>query len=267
MAPSEREKKAFASSLGPNAAAAGQSEVPERVAPQVFEVPEEVLNRESLLDTRAAQRLRTGKPQAISRVLLVGRYSVAPEALTEAARAFFDGRRDTDTFSGAILYYDGATYSSVVLMVLEASTTGLGAFLTSAVMEQLEASRVLGFSDDLGARAWPVFATASVKANSSSTELMEASAVHAALAGTALNCARLGRSLRELAAKEGEPERISSHLAAATELQPPALLLLSALDTEALFSVERYVALYVSPVRLQLPSEQVWPSQEFRLTY
>eukprot|EP01043_Picozoa_sp_COSAG02_P085442 COSAG02_NODE_23088_length_730_cov_1.389857_1_plen_120_part_10 len=120
MAPSQREQKAFAASLGPNAGAA-QSQAPERVAPQVFEVPDEVINRESLLDTRAAQRLRSGKTQAISRVLLVGRYSAEPEALTEAARTFFDGQRDSDTFTGAILYYDGATYSNVALMVLEAS--------------------------------------------------------------------------------------------------------------------------------------------------
>jgi hypothetical protein len=266
MAPSQREQKAFAASLGPNAAAA-QSQAPERVAPQVFEVPDEVINRESLLDTRAAQRLRSRKTQAISRVLLVGRYSAEPETLTEAARRFFDERRDTDTFTGAILYYDGATYSSVALMVLEASTAGLAAFLTSAAMQPLEASRVLGFSDDLGARAWPVFATASVKANSSSAELMEASAVHAELSSAALTCARLGRSLRELAANAGAPELISSHLAAATELHPPALFLLSALGTEALFSVERYVALYVAPIRLELPSERVWPSQEVRLTY
>lgn len=264
MVKSEREKKAFAASLGPNAAAPMQ-ETPERVAPQVFEVPDDVLNRQSLLDTRNAKRLHAGKTQSVSRVVLVGKYNVAADELTEAASSFFEGRSATDTFTGVILYYNGATYSSVAAVVLEAPMEGINAFLTSWATERFEDSRVISFSDDV-ARAWPVFATGSVTANSSSPDLMEESAVRSELCSIVLNCSRLGRSLRE-AAKASEPEQISRSLATATEWHPPALFLLSALGTNALFTVERYVGLYLSPVKLELPSEKVWPCQEVRLTY
>jgi hypothetical protein len=268
MAPkqTEREKKAFAASLETGRAGAS-ADAPERIVPQVFEPVD--INRESLLDTRTAHKLRAGKTASFSRVLVVGRYSVEPEALTEAMHEFFAANSGED-FTGAIMYYDGATYTSVACVTLEASTEGLEAFLTSPVATKVfEAARVVSFSDDLAARAWPVFGTAQIKSNSTSVELMEPADLRGALGRTALGCAKIGRSLRELAniGPSVEPEEISAQIAAASELQPAAHFLLSALGTETLFTVERYVELYVAPVKLDLASEKVWPSQEVRLTY
>ena len=63
------------------------------------------------------------------------------------------------------MFFDGASYSSVVFAVLEAPAEALEAFLTGEVAELLEQARVVCFSDDLAARAWPVLGTAAVSAS------------------------------------------------------------------------------------------------------
>jgi hypothetical protein len=110
------------------------------------------IHRESLLDTR------TGEPrEKISRILLVSRYSVDRQTLTEAIEKYC--LEDFEQWTGAFLYCDGTNYSKVVFVTLEASALGLQQFLVGAVAGLLDDARVISITDDLSARAWPGLVT------------------------------------------------------------------------------------------------------------
>jgi len=201
---------------------------------------------------------------SVARLLLVGKYSVEMDELTESVRGYMAGAAD-ETFTGALMFFDGSNYSKVVFLTLEASSEGLEAFMTGSGVGLFEEARVMGFSDDLAERAWAVFGTAVVNQSASSTELYERAELAAALGPALASCANLGRSLRDAA--EAEPEELSERIAAGTEFHPPALLLISVLGTEGVYTLERYCERYISGCKLDLASEKVWPSQELQLSY
>ena len=221
------------------------------------------ITRESLLDTRTEAKLSAGKTGKIARLLLAAKYEVEQDALTEAAQGFFAGVAD-EVFTGALMFFDGNGISKVVFLVLEASGESLEAFVTGPVADMLLEARVVGWSDDLNARAWPVFATAAISA-SSGPELMDAPELSAALGNVMINAAKLGRTLRDLA--EADAEDISAKIAEGSEFHPAANFLVSVLGTPTLFTLARYTQLFREPAKLDLASEKVWPTQELRLTY
>jgi len=206
----------------------------------------------------------TAQTGSVARLLLVGKYSVEMDEVTESVRGYMAGAAD-ETFTGALMFFDGSNYSKVVFLTLEASSEGLEAFMTGSGVGLFEEARVMGFSDDLAERAWAVFGTAVVNQSASSTELYERAELAAALGPALASCANLGRSLRDAA--EAEPEELSERIAAGTEFHPPALLLISVLGTEGVYTLERYCERYISGCKLDLASEKVWPSQELQLSY
>jgi len=221
------------------------------------------ITRESLLDTRSEAKLSAGKIGKTARLLLVAKYEVDQDALAEAAQGFFAGVAD-ETFTGALLFFDGSSYSKIVFVTLEAAGESLEAFVTSPVADLLLEARVISWSDDLNARAWPVFATAAINA-SSGPDMMEGPELNAALGDTMISAAKLGRSLREVA--EADAEEVSAKIVEGTEFHPSPNFLLSALGTPPLFTLPRYIELFLKPAKLDLASEKVWPTQELRLTY
>ena len=222
------------------------------------------IQRESLLDTRTEAKLSAGKTGSVARLALVAKYSVEPEALTEAAEAYFAGVAD-EKFTGSLLYFSGSSYSQVVYVILEASSVALEAFVVGPVVGMLEGTRVVGWSDDLGARAWPLFATATISSSTTSGDLLDAGELAGALPATLVGGAKLGRSLHEVA--EADAEDVSAKIEAGTEFHPSPTFMLSALGTPPLFTLERYLAMMIAPAKLDLASEKVWPTQELRLTY
>ena len=219
------------------------------------------IHRESLLDTRTEAKLSAGKTGSVARVALVAKYSCEPEALTEAAEAYFAGAAD-EKHTGAFLYFSGSSYSQVVYVILEASSVALEAFVAGSVAGMLEGCRVVGWSDDLGARAWPLFTTATLQSSTTSGDLMDAGELAGALPATLLGGAKLGRSLCDLAEDE-----VAAKITAGTDFHPAPTFMLSALATPPLFTLEKYLAMMIAPAKLDLASEKVWPTQELRLTY
>lgn len=221
------------------------------------------ITRESLLDTRSEAKSSAGKTGKIARLLLVAKYEVERDEVTEAVKEFFAGVAD-EVFTGALMFYDGAGYSKMVFLVLEARGESLETFVSGPVVDKLLDARVVSWSDDLNSRAWSLFATAAINAPSS-PELMDGAELNAALSDVMINAGKLGRSLRDLA--EADAEDISAKIAERSEFHAPANFLLSALGTSNLFTLARYVELYLQPAKLELASEKVWPTQELRLTY
>eukprot|EP01043_Picozoa_sp_COSAG02_P035315 COSAG02_NODE_2521_length_8609_cov_3.772503_4_plen_234_part_00 len=221
------------------------------------------ITRESLLETRGEAKLSAGKTGKIARLLLVARYEVEQGTMTEAAQGFFEGVAD-ETFTGGLMFFDGSGYSKVVFVVLEASSKSLEAFVTGPVSNMLLDARVLNWSDDLNARAWPVFGTAVIN-SPAGPDMMEGPELNAALGTVMINAAKLGRSLRDLA--EADAEDLSAKIAEGSAFHPAANFLVSALGTPTFFTLARYAELFLQPAKLGLASEKVWPSQELRLTY
>jgi hypothetical protein len=221
------------------------------------------ITRESLLETRGEAKLSAGKTGKIARLLLVAKYEVEHGALTEAAQGFFASVAD-EVFTGALMFFDGNGINKVVFAVLEASAKGLEAFVSSPVVAQLQGPRIVNWSDDFNARAWPVFGAASINA-SAGPDLMEKPELNEAIGSVMIQAAKLGRSLRDLA--EADADDISAKIAALSEFHPPANFLVSVLGTRTLFTLTRYTELFLGPAKLDLASERVWPTQELRLTY
>ena len=110
------------------------------------------IHRESLLDARVPSAAASAK---FARVLMVAKYSVGKDELTEETEKL----AADNGYTGAFLFFDGSTYSKVVLITLEADIFGLQRFMTGPVATAMLADvRVVSLSDDLSARAWPVFA-------------------------------------------------------------------------------------------------------------
>lgn len=112
------------------------------------------IQRDSLLRTRQAAQERAAP---LARAVLVARYSLEKEALTEAAAEWLGagGTSAGRACTGAFLFFDGSGYSKVVLVVLEGSSRDVEAFLGGAIAARLQDARVLCVSDDLAKRAWP----------------------------------------------------------------------------------------------------------------
>jgi len=116
------------------------------------------IHRESLLDARVPS---AASPK-VARVLLVTKYSVSKEELTEEVQEM----AADNGYTGAFLFFDGSTYSKVVLITLEADALGLQQFMTGPIATgMLTDARVVSFSDDLSQRAWSVFTVVSRTAN------------------------------------------------------------------------------------------------------
>jgi hypothetical protein len=221
------------------------------------------ITRESLLETRGEAKLSAGKTGKIARLLLVAKYEVEQDAMTEAAQEFFAGVAD-EVFTGGMMFFDGSGYSKVVFVVLEASGESLEAFVAGPVADMLLEARVVNWSDDLNARAWPVFGTAAIN-SPAGPDLMETPEINAVLGTVMINAAKLGRSLGDLAEADGDD--LSAKIAEGTAFHPAATFLLSALGTPTFFTLARYTELFLRPAKLDLASEKVWPPQELRLTY
>ena len=74
---------------------------------------------------------------------------------------------------------------------------------------------------------------------------MEPSELRKALGAQMINASTLGRSLRPVA--RAEPEEVAAKITeGADDLAPSAQFLLSALGTDALFPLQRYVEMYIS---------------------